>query len=73
MNQYNVINLDITSFILTAKREGISLREIPGKIIDAIKRDLASIAYDLPMDKSLEDCLTTCVDRSDGNSSFSLL
>lgn len=66
LNQYNVINLDITSFISAAKREGISLREIPGKIIDTVKKELADIAHDLPMDKSLEECLTLCVDRSDG-------
>lgn len=66
LNQYNVINLDITGFISATKIEGISLREIPEKIIDTVKKELADIARDLPMDKSLEECLTLCVDQPDG-------
>ena len=66
LNQYHVINLDITSFISTAKREGISLREIPVRIIKTIREELSDIIHDLPIDKSLEDCLTLCVDKTDG-------
>ena len=66
LNQYHVINLDITSFISTAKREGISLREIPVRIIKTIREELNDIIHDLPIDKSLEDCLTLCVDKTDG-------
>ena len=66
MNQYNVIYLDITSFISTAKREGISLSEVPGNIIKALKEELSTIVTELPTGKSLEDCLTMCVDKKDG-------
>ena len=66
LNQYHVINLDITSFISTVKREGVSLREIPVRIVRAIREELDIIVPDLPADKSMEDCMTICVNKTDG-------
>ena len=69
MNQYNVINLDITGFISSADQVGISLREIPGMIVDAIKEEILALDSDLPADKELEKILTTYVAKN-GNRPF---
>ena len=69
MNQYNVINLDITGFISSADQVGISLREIPGMIVDAIKEEILALDSDLPADKELEKMLTTYVAKN-GNRPF---
>lgn len=66
LNQYNVISLDITGFISEAKRECASLRDIPGKIINAVKDELSGFLNDIPTDKTLEECLTMYVDRKNG-------
>jgi hypothetical protein len=69
INQYNVINLDITGFISLAERDGISLREIPGMIADAIKEEVLALDSELPTDKDLEKILTAYVSK-DGNKPF---
>lgn len=66
LNQYNVIYLDITSFISTAQRESFSLRDVPGNIIKAIRDELSMIIKDLPTGKTLEECLKMCVDQTGG-------
>lgn len=68
MNQYNVINLDITGFISSAQRKGIALREVPDRIADAIKDEVLALDADLPTDKDLEKTLTSYVDK--GNKPF---
>ncbi len=69
LNQYNVISLDITGFISSANRVGISLREIPGMIADAIKEEVLALDADLPTDMDLETILTAYVDKK-GNKPF---
>ena len=69
LNQYNVISLDITGFISSANRVGISLREIPGMIADAIKEEVMALDADLPTDMDLEAILTAYVDKK-GNKPF---
>lgn len=68
LNQYNVINLDITSFISSATQVGVSLQEIPGMIANAIKEEILALDTELPGDKNLEMTLTAYVDK--GNKSF---
>ena len=66
LNQYNVINLDITGFISEARRVNESLSKVPGEIISAIKKDLILLNPELSTDQKLEDCLTACVDMNGG-------
>ena len=66
MNQYNVINLDITGFISKAKREKRPLSDVPLNIIAAIQKELIVLNPELSADQSLEDCLTACVEMKDG-------
>ncbi len=40
MNHFHVISLDVTSFISDARKEGISLQEVPLRISAAIQRDV---------------------------------
>ena len=69
LNQYNVINLDITSFISSAAQVGISLQEIPGMIADAIREEVLALDAELPTDKDLGKILTAYVDKQ-GNKPF---
>ena len=69
LNQYNVINLDITGFISLAQRKGIALREVPDKIADAVKEEILALDPTLPDDKDLENTLTKYVSK-EGNKKF---
>ena len=40
LNQYNVICFDVTSFISVARRNKISLLDIPNMIVDALQKEL---------------------------------
>ena len=40
LNQYHVINLDITTFLSEAGRKGVSLDSVPNMIVDAIQAEL---------------------------------
>ena len=66
LNQYNVINLDITGFISKAKREKRPLSDVPLNIIAAIQKELIALNPQLSADQSLEDCLTACVEMEGG-------
>ena len=63
LNQYNVINLDITWFISIAQRKGIALREVPDQIADAVKEDMLAMDPNLPVDKGLEELLIAYVNK----------
>jgi hypothetical protein len=69
LNQYNVINLDITGFISLAQRKGIALREVPDKIADAVKEEVLALDPTLSADKDLENTLTKYVGK-EGNKKF---
>ena len=70
LNQYNVIYLDITSFVSAAKRNGSSLSEVPNAIIEAIRKDLEKIEPDLRPDESLTDGLIRYVEGEGGGRPF---
>ena len=66
LNQFNVIYLDITGFISSAQRQGISFKEIPDMIVAAIHDELLSLDPQLPAKKSLTDCLIRYVEKPGG-------
>ena len=66
LNHYNVIYLDITSFVSAAGRQEISFREVPNRIVDALRDELASMYPELPVEKSLTDLLIYCVEKNGG-------
>lgn len=66
LNQYNVICLDITAFLSEAQRVGDSPRVVPGRIVSALRRELDSIAPDLPPGTDLETAMIHCVEKQNG-------
>ena len=66
LNQYNVICLDITSFISAAKGSGISLREVPGMIQSALWKDLQECGFVPAQGDSLNDFLLRCIEQTAG-------
>ena len=64
LNQYNVINLDITSFISPAQRDGIRYCDIPQQIAGAILEELISLDRELPEEQGLENCLIRYVEKT---------
>ena len=65
LNQYNVIQLDITDFISSAEQIGVSLREIPGMISDAIKEEVLALDPELPKEKDLGKTLLAYMEKPD--------
>lgn len=63
LNKYNVISLDITSFVSEARKEGIPLREVPPRISDAIKQDIENNNSDIRTSGTLNDALLDLVDK----------
>jgi len=66
LNQYNVICLDISGFISIAIREKADLSDVPDRIASAIKDEVLALDPDAPGDKSLEECMTHCVESPNG-------
>ena len=66
INKYNVICLDISGFISVARREKVSLADVPSWIAKAIKEEILVLDPEAPRDKSLENCLVHCVERPNG-------
>ena len=66
LNKYNVINLDITSFISEAKSRRTPLIKIPAKIMDAIHKELISLDPDMPHCETLNEELKYFVEKSNG-------
>ena len=64
LNQYHVIALDITNFISEARKEGVSLQEIPMRISDALRREVEEILPDAANKKFLNDALIELVNRT---------
>lgn len=63
LNQYNVVNLDITSFVSDAVRMDIPLSDVPNMIADAVYRELTE-GYPELAGKNLTDAMIGCVEKS---------
>jgi len=63
LNQYHVVNLDITSFISDAEETGMPLSNVPNMIADAVYRELTESWPELD-GKSLKDAMIGCVEKS---------
>lgn len=66
INQYNVIYLEITSFISTARRKGISLGEVPNMIVDVIGKELRILNPEFGEDMSLTDMMIHYIEKPEG-------
>lgn len=66
LNQYNVIYLEITSFISEAKILRKSLTEVPAMIMEAIHDDLLRMNPDLPKRRTVNDELLYCAEKTGG-------
>ena len=64
LNQYHVINLDITTFLSLAQRKGVSLKNVPNMISDAIQTELGDLYPECVYGKDLTDSLIRFVDRT---------
>lgn len=64
LNQYYVVNLDITSFISEAKRCRKPLADIPNRIVEAIHGELKDLFPESTMDASLVSDLIHCVEKT---------
>ena len=60
-----MIQLDITDFISSAEQIGVSLREIPGMISDAIKEEVLALDPELPKEKDLGKTLLAYMEKPD--------
>ena len=63
LNQYHIIDIDVTGFISLAKRKGVPLKDVPYWISDAIQAELKEI-YPECIREKLTDSLIRCVDRT---------
>ncbi len=63
LNQYHVINLDITGFISDATGRDIPLSNVPNMIAEAIYRELTE-SYPEQKGKGLADAMIGCVEKS---------
>ena len=63
LNQYHVINLDITGFISDAAEIDMPLLNVPNMIADAVYRELTESWPELD-GKSLKDAMIGCVEKS---------
>lgn len=66
LNKYNVICLDITSFLSEAKSCRRPLSEVPQMIIEALLDDLMREYPDLPVRKTLNEELLCAAEKQDG-------
>lgn len=66
LNQYNVIYLEITSVASNARRKGISMREVPNMIVDAVRDEILQMHPEYPAHKNLTDLLIRSVEEPGG-------
>ena len=66
LNRYNVIYLEITSFVSSARRQGITLQEVPNMIVNALHDELLSMNPKASAKKNLTDLLIYCVEKEEG-------
>ena len=67
LNRYNVICLDISSFVSSCKKRGGSLREVPQEIERALWKDLCESGFVPSEGDDLNDFLIRCVQQSEEN------
>lgn len=65
INKYNVIYLEITSFISQARRDNIPLVNVPNLIVDTISKELDALSEPIDPNKELKEKLLDVVLRSD--------
>lgn len=61
LNQYHVINLDISSFVSESKIRGLPLARVPVRITEAIYSEVVSLYPELSSYPSLNECLLALV------------
>lgn len=66
LNQYNVIYLEITSFISAARRQGLPLREVPDSIVEAIQKELVAEGFEAETDQPLTENLLKIAESPNG-------
>ena len=66
LNKYNVVYLEITSFVSSARRQGIPLKEVPNMIVEALHAELLQMNPELPSEKSLTELFARCVEKEGG-------
>ncbi|MBQ6321246.1 MAG: AAA family ATPase, partial [Lachnospiraceae bacterium] len=66
LNRYNVIYLEITSFISQARQEHVSIQEVPGMIKRALWKDLKEAGFPFEDGDTLNDYLIRCAGGPDG-------
>lgn len=64
LNQYQVINLDISTFLSVAQRKGIPLKEVPNMIVDGLSAELTEIYPDCAGGRGFADGLVRCVEKT---------
>ena len=70
LNQYQVINLDITGFVSEATTMDMPLLNVPNMIADAVHRELTE-SYPELAGKSLTDAMIGCVEKTGRESCLS--
>ncbi len=64
LNQYYVVNLDITSFISEAKRNRTSMADVPKVIVNAVHKELKNMVPELAAGESFMEDLLHCVEET---------
>lgn len=64
LNQYDVINLDITSFISEAKRRRRPIADVPNAIVDAVHGELQNMFPELAVGESFTEDMIQCVEKT---------
>ena len=64
LNQYHVIHLDITGFISEAKSQGNAMADVPGKIVEAVHRELKEMFPEGTYGESLMEALVRCAEET---------
>ena len=64
LNKYNVIYLEVTSFISRAEREGVPLKEIPNMIVEALSDELDRFGMALDSDLELKEKMLAAIEIS---------
>ncbi len=64
LNQYHVMNLDITTFLSAAQRKGTPLKEVPDMIVDRLLAELEEFYPDCASGREFMDGLIRCVEKT---------
>ena len=64
LNQYQVLNLDITTFLSAAQRKGIPLKEVPDMIVNRLLAEMEELYPDCANGRGFADSLVRCVEKT---------